>query len=69
MAALKKSFGTFEGDAAVWTWAEAWVLTNGVWYKHESFVLLHEAPVMTEGKWTKAFPGILKTLPTKAFTA
>ena len=68
MTTMTKSFGTFEGDPAVWTDAEAWVLTNGVWHANIPFAMWDEAAVMTEAAWTKAFPDIMKTLPKTAFT-
>ena len=67
MAALKQSFGLFDGDACTWTGAAAWVHTNGVWYENESFRMWQEARPMTEAEWTKAFPGVLETLPKEAF--
>lgn len=67
MAVAPKSFGVFEGDAAVWTATEAWILTNGVWHEVEAFKMWDEARKMTEVEWLKAYPTALKTLPKTAF--
>lgn len=64
---MKKSYGVFEGDAAVWTDAEAWVLTNGVWHENESFKMWDNARTMSEVDWMRKYPDALRTLPKSAF--
>lgn len=63
---LAKRYGVYQGDAAVFNDAFAWVLTNGVWFKHESFVILQEARAMTIKEFQAEFTS-LPPLPKGAF--
>jgi hypothetical protein len=60
-------FGVYDGDLAVWNDLEAWVATNGTWYRWPAFHLWDNARINVEGSFIRQLIAEAPPLPVSAF--